>query len=134
LLPARDAKFDAITASGQLFLCPEQLRRGGFVHHLCIVSVALLCIVTKKRNALRGTMRTLIAVALSTTLIASTALAAGPLAPGKPAGVKQAQMNNTAWVLIGTGVVAAIAIGVASSSNGSPTSGPQNLAVTTATV
>ena len=81
-------------------------------------------------------MRTLIAVALSTTLIASTALAAevGPLAPGKPAGVRQAQMNNTAWVLIGVGVVAAIAIGVASSSNGSPTSGPQNLAVTVTTI
>ncbi|HKB95771.1 MAG TPA: hypothetical protein VKB94_02910 [Rhizomicrobium sp.] len=81
-------------------------------------------------------MRTLIAVALSTTLIASTALAAevGPLAPGKPAGVRQAQMNNTTWVLIGAGVVAAIAIGVASSSNGSPTSGPQNLAVTVTTI
>jgi hypothetical protein len=73
---------------------------------------------------------------LSSTLIASTALAAevGPLAPGKPAGVKQAQLNTTAWVLIGTGVVAAIAIGVASSSNGSPVTGPQNLAVTTTTI
>lgn len=81
-------------------------------------------------------MRTFIAIALSSTLIASTALAAevGPLAPGKPAGVKQAQLNTTAWVLIGTGVVAAIAIGVASSSNGSPVTGPQNLAVTTTTI
>jgi hypothetical protein len=81
-------------------------------------------------------MRTLIAVALSTTLIASTALAAevGPLAPGKPAGVKQAQMGTTGWVLVGTGVIAAIAIGVASGSNGSPTSGPQNLAVTATTI
>jgi nitric oxide reductase large subunit len=81
-------------------------------------------------------MRTFMAIALSSTLIASTALAAevGPLAPGKPAGVKQAQLNTTAWVLIGTGVVAAIAIGVASSSNGSPVTGPQNLAVTTTTI
>ncbi|HYS44892.1 MAG TPA: hypothetical protein VEM35_00550 [Rhizomicrobium sp.] len=81
-------------------------------------------------------MRTLIAVALSSTLIASAALAAdiGPLAPGKPAGVKQAEMNTTTWVLIGTGVVAAIAIGVASSSNGSPVNGPQNLAVTATTI
>jgi hypothetical protein len=81
-------------------------------------------------------MRTLIAVALSTTLIASTAFAAevGPLAPGKPAGVKQAEVSTTGWVLIGAGVVAAIAIGVASSSNGKPTSGPQNLAVTATTI
>jgi len=81
-------------------------------------------------------MRTLIAVALSTTLIASTAFAAdvGSLAPGKPAGVKQAQMGTTPWVLIGVGVVAAIAIGVASSSNGSPLNGPQNIAVTTTTI
>jgi hypothetical protein len=81
-------------------------------------------------------MRTLIAVALSSTLIASAALAAdvGPLAPGKPAGIKQAQVGTTGWVLIGTGVVAAIAIAVASESNGKPVSGPQNLAVTATTI
>jgi nitric oxide reductase large subunit len=81
-------------------------------------------------------MRTFLAIALSSTLIASTALAAdvGPLAAGKPAGVKQAQMSTTTWVLIGTGVIAAIAIGVASGSNGSPLNGPQNLAVTTTTI
>jgi hypothetical protein len=81
-------------------------------------------------------MRTFIAVALSSTLIASAALAAdtGLLAPGKPAGVKQAQVSNTGWVLIGTGVIAAIAIAVASDSNGKPTNGPQNLAVTTTTI
>ena len=82
-------------------------------------------------------MRSFIAVALSTTLIASTALAAevGPLAAGKPAGVKQAQtMDTTTWVLIGTGVVAAIAIGVASGSNGKPTTGPNNIAVTATTI
>jgi hypothetical protein len=81
-------------------------------------------------------MRTFLAVALSSTLIASTALAAdvGPLAPGKPAGVKQAEMSTTTWVLIGTGVIAAIAIGVASGSNGSPLNGLQNVAVTTTTI
>jgi hypothetical protein len=81
-------------------------------------------------------MRAIIAIALSSALFASAALAAetGPLASGKPAGVKQAQMNTTGWVLLGIGAVAAIAIGVASGSNGSPTSGPQNLAVTTTTV
>jgi hypothetical protein len=81
-------------------------------------------------------MRAIIAIALSSALLASTALAAetGTLAPGKPAGVKQAQMNNTGWVLLGIGAVTAIAIGVAAGSNGSPTSGPQNVAVTTTTV
>lgn len=81
-------------------------------------------------------MRLFIAAVLSSTLIASTALAAdvGPLAPGKPAGVKQAQVGTTGWVLIGTGVIAAIAIAVASDSNGKPTTGPQNLAVTTTTI
>ena len=81
-------------------------------------------------------MRNFIAAVLSSTLIASSALAAdaGPLAPGKPAGVKQAQVGTTGWVLIGTGVVAAIAIAVASNSNGQPLSGPQNIAVTTTNI
>lgn len=81
-------------------------------------------------------MRAIIAIALSSALLASAAIAAetGPLAPGKPAGVKQAQMNTTGWVLLGIGAVTAIAIGVASGSNGSPTSGPQNIAVTTTTI
>ena len=81
-------------------------------------------------------MGSFLAIALSSTLPASAALAAetGPLAPGKPAGVKQAQMGTTGWVLLGIGAVTAIAIGVASGSNGSPTNGPQNLAVTTTTI
>ena len=81
-------------------------------------------------------MRAFIAIILSSTLLASAALAeqAAPLAPGKPAGVKQAQMGNTGWVLVGIGVVSAIAIGVASGSNGKPVSGPTNVAVTTTTI
>jgi hypothetical protein len=81
-------------------------------------------------------MRTLIAAALSSVLTVSTAFAAdvSPLAAGKPAGVKQAQtIGETGWVLIGLGVVAAVAIGVASSSNGSPLQSQTNLAVTTTT-
>jgi hypothetical protein len=91
---------------------------------------------SRKKEYTGGAMRTFIALALSSTLMASAALAAdvGPLAPGKPAGVKQAQVGTTGWVLIGAGVVAAIAIAVASDSNGKPTTGPQNLAVTTTTV
>jgi len=82
-------------------------------------------------------MRTLIAVALSTTLLASAAFAAdssGPLAAGKPAGVKEAQIGQTGWVLLGVGAVAAIAIGVASSSNGAPVGNSNQLAVTATTI
>ena len=81
-------------------------------------------------------MRTFIALALSSTLLASAALAAdtGSLAPGKPAGVKQAQdMSSNTWVLLGIGAVTAIAIGVASSSNGHPVGQTPPLAVTTTT-
>jgi len=81
-------------------------------------------------------MRTLLAIALSSTLLATTALAAetGTLAPGKPAGAKAAQMSTTTWVLIGVGAVAAIAIGVASGSNGSPVGQSPPLAVTATTI
>ena len=82
-------------------------------------------------------MRTIITIALSSVLLASAAMAAetAPLAAGKPAGVKQAQeIGTTTWVLVGIGAVAAIAIGVASGSNGSPLNGPQNLAVTATTI
>jgi hypothetical protein len=71
-------------------------------------------------------MRNLIAAALSVSLAASSAMADGnraPLAPGKPAGVKQAQVDTTALlVIIGiAGTIAAIALATASSGNpGSP--------------
>jgi hypothetical protein len=82
-------------------------------------------------------MRILITLALATSLVASSAFAAdnvGPLAAGKPAGVHQAQdISTTTWALIGVGVFTAIAIGVASSSNGSPNVTPPPLAVTTTT-
>jgi len=82
-------------------------------------------------------MRSFLAIALSSTLLASAAMAAdtSPLAPGKPAGVSRAQeVGTTGYVLLGIGVVAAIAIGVASGSNGKPVSGPTNVAVTTTTI
>jgi hypothetical protein len=81
-------------------------------------------------------MRTLIAAVLATTMITSTALAgdnAGPLAAGKPAGVKQAQLGTPAWVLLGLGVVTVVAVAVASSSNGSVPQPQNQLAVTTTT-
>ena len=83
-------------------------------------------------------MRTLVSLALATTLVASSAFAAdsaAPLAAGKPAGVQQAQsMSSTTWVLLGVAGLTAIAVGVASSSNGSPNAGSAPIAVTTTTV
>lgn len=82
-------------------------------------------------------MRTLISLALATSLAASSAFAAdtgSPLAAGKPAGVHQAQgISTTDLTLLGIAAVTAIAIGVASSSNGSPNQPPNPLAVTTTT-
>jgi hypothetical protein len=80
-------------------------------------------------------MRTFTAILLSASLLTSAVAVAAenvpPLAPGKPAGVHHAELSSTAIVLIGFGVAAAIAIGVASSSNGQPFQGPNNQAVTT---
>jgi len=81
-------------------------------------------------------MRTLIASALSVALLVSGAMAwekVGPLAPGKPAGVKHAQeMNTTALVIITGIVVAGLAIGLATSSDGNP-GGPVALTTTPGT-
>ena len=83
-------------------------------------------------------MRILISLALAASLATSSAFAAdtaGPLAAGKPAGVHHAQsIGTTGWVLIGAGVLTAIAIGVASGSNGSPLQPSPPIAVTTTTV
>jgi hypothetical protein len=70
-------------------------------------------------------MRNLVAAALSLSLFASSALAAGEatLAPGKPAGVKQAQdggINTTALIIITGIVVAGVAIGISTASSGNP--------------
>jgi hypothetical protein len=65
-------------------------------------------------------MRTLIAAALALSLAATSAIAGGnsaPLAPGKPAGVRPAQADKTALIVIVgiAGVVAAVAFATASS-------------------
>ena len=82
-------------------------------------------------------MRNLVAALLSISLMASAALAAGDtgLAPGKPAGVKQAQdweSDRTALILIAGIVVAGVAIGLGTSSNGNP-GGPVTLTTVPAT-
>lgn len=56
-------------------------------------------------------MRSIAAVALATSFLVTQAVAAdvsAPLAAGKPAGVKQAQVeNNTLFIIAGAGLVAA---------------------------
>lgn len=82
-------------------------------------------------------MRNLVTLVLATSMIASSSFAAdtsGPLPSGKPAGVHQAQaIGTTGLVLIGIGVLTAVAIGVASGSNGSPLQANAPLATTSTT-
>jgi hypothetical protein len=81
-------------------------------------------------------MRILVASILSVTLLVSGAMAAGtsgPLAPGKPAGVRQAQEGNTTALIVIAGIVATgLAIGLATSSSGNP-GGPVALTTTPGT-
>ncbi len=68
-------------------------------------------------------MRNLCIATVAASLILSPAAWAGPLSPGKPAGVHQAQiLNSTVMIVVGVAVVAAAIAVAASSSNGGPTS------------
>ena len=77
-------------------------------------------------------MRALISVVLATTLLASSALADdGALAPGKPAGVKQAQMTqNELWIALGVTAVAA-GIVIAATSQSHAKAAPATVVTTT---
>ena len=72
-------------------------------------------------------MRIIGAAILASSLVVSSSFAAtnstAPLAPGKPAGVKQAQMEgNTLLLVLGVGVVAGgIALVASGNGNGSVT-------------
>ncbi len=81
-------------------------------------------------------MRNLVAAALSFSLIASSALAAGgagALAPGKPAGVQKAQGDNTtALLVIGAIVAVGAIIGITQASSGNPQSQITTTALTSA--
>lgn len=72
-------------------------------------------------------MRNLCIAAVSAGLILSPVLSltawAGPLSPGQPAGVHEAQMDtNTTMIVLGVGIAAAaIAIAASSGNSGGPT-------------
>jgi hypothetical protein len=82
-------------------------------------------------------MRNLIAATLALALAATSAMAgtdSGPLAPGKPAGVRHAQVSSTTLVImVGiAGTIAAIAFGTASSGNPGQPVTPTTVPTTTA--
>jgi hypothetical protein len=80
-------------------------------------------------------MRMFISAVLATTLIASSALADdGALAPGKPAGVKQAQMaQSELWIALGLTAVAAGIVVAATSQSHSPSPAQTTTVVNTTT-
>jgi hypothetical protein len=63
---------------------------------------------------MRALISTALALALSTTSLAAAEV--GPLAPGKPAGVKKANYEGdpTLWIVLGVAVVVGIAVAVSS--------------------
>jgi len=63
-------------------------------------------------------MRIFGAAILAASLLVTNAFAAETLTAGKPAGVKKAQMENNAVLIIGGVGLAGIGIGLAASSNG----------------
>jgi hypothetical protein len=70
-------------------------------------------------------MRSLCSLVTATALLMSSMAWAEPLAPGKPAGVRAAQMGEKEWLVFGG--VAAVLAGVLIATNGSG----QHAAVTT---
>jgi hypothetical protein len=63
-------------------------------------------------------MRIFGAAILAASLLVTNAFAAETLSAGKPAGVKKAQENNNAILIIGGVGLAGLGIGLAASSNG----------------
>jgi hypothetical protein len=86
------------------------------------ISSYLSVILSIRSLELGGFMRLFVSAVLATAVLASSALAgetANTLAPGKPAGVKTAQLaDNTVVIGLGLGLVAA-GIAVAASSGNS---------------
>jgi hypothetical protein len=83
-------------------------------------------------------MRATLSIVLALGLAASSAMAAdsGPLSPGHPAGIKQAQRDddNTAlYLILGAGVIAGIAIAASSGGGGAPATAPGTATSSTTT-
>lgn len=80
-------------------------------------------------------MRAMLAAVLTTTLLTSTAFAAdGALAPGKPAGTQQAQIESGGVMLVvGIVALAAVIAVVASTTQGNGSTAPPNTNPSTGT-
>ena len=76
-------------------------------------------------------MRNLCSFVIAIGLTASPMAWADPLAPGKPAGVHQAQMADKEWLVLGG--VAAVGIGVAIATSGGRSSNAQAQAISVQT-
>jgi len=78
-------------------------------------------------------MRTLCSFVIAIGMMAAPLAQAAPLAPGKPAGVKAAQMTGKEWLVLGG--IAAVGIGVAIATSGGRSSNvpAQTITVTGAT-
>jgi hypothetical protein len=61
-------------------------------------------------------MRRLTTIVIAIGLASATMATAEPLSPGKPAGVRKAQMGNTEWFVFGG--LAALGIGIAIATSG----------------
>lgn len=73
---------------------------------------------------------------LALTLSTSAVLAADPLSPGAPAGVKRAQISGQTalYVALGAGAIAVIAIAASGDDAASPTPAPPTTTTSTGTV
>jgi hypothetical protein len=78
-------------------------------------------------------MRTLCSFVIAIGMMGAPLAQAAPLAPGKPAGVKAAQMTGKEWLVLGG--IAAVGIGVAIATSGGRSSNvpAQTITVTGAT-
>lgn len=76
-------------------------------------------------------MRILCNFVIAIGMLAAPLAEAAPLAPGKPAGVKAAQMGSKEWFVLGG--IAAVGIGVAIAVSGGRSSEAQQQAVTVVT-
>jgi hypothetical protein len=86
-----------------------------------------------QREDMTGFKKALIAAAMSAAMAGSQASAAdASLAPGKPAGVKEAQRGSPSlWLIGGAAVVAVVAVVVATQSSNDATCGSACTAPTT---
>ncbi|HSS15206.1 MAG TPA: hypothetical protein VLL04_15005 [Rhizomicrobium sp.] len=75
-------------------------------------------------------MRTISTFVIVISLVASSAWA-GPLAPGKPAGVRQAQDSSKEWLVLGG--IGAVAAGVLIATAGGGHGAPVNQVITVVT-